>query len=428
MDRHFAQWSNRNLSLLGKIQIYKTFGLSQYLYHLSLFEPTQGSWKLIIDKINKFLWNKKYYGNTAPHRIKKEVLYSPISMGGFGMLDLRQVITALRLRRHLILLENNTHPLHDLILALTYDNDYISDQVFMDIDEIINFNLTTLQKKKLSDYEAPEWQLEADLLLQTSLLNTKITNITRPRKLGGREITTLSRRGYVTLHDIISRGSHVNALIKIARKELIRIIPIIKRNFAFLQTHQIALPVAKLRNKAGQWLTVNHLTSKVIRETLFEKLILIQPKITIMDDHTKAAYYNNLSKLINMPNKTKMLRLLQGDVYTAERLKRFGMSNSDICRRCFGKETIYHLLLECPYSIEIYNKLGLTDRSINEILGIGLNRYALEIRSEILVSLLFRLQTMPTDVLLKTTLEKFANGIANKHCITKLAKRMLQLL
>jgi hypothetical protein len=40
MDKHFVQWSKRNLSLLGKIQIYKTFGLSQYLYHLSIFEPT----------------------------------------------------------------------------------------------------------------------------------------------------------------------------------------------------------------------------------------------------------------------------------------------------------------------------------------------------------------------------------------------------
>jgi len=37
MDRHFLQWSKRGLSLLGKIQIYKTFGLSQYLYHLSIF-------------------------------------------------------------------------------------------------------------------------------------------------------------------------------------------------------------------------------------------------------------------------------------------------------------------------------------------------------------------------------------------------------
>ena len=29
MDNHFAAWANRGLSLLGKILIYKTFGLSQ---------------------------------------------------------------------------------------------------------------------------------------------------------------------------------------------------------------------------------------------------------------------------------------------------------------------------------------------------------------------------------------------------------------
>jgi hypothetical protein len=31
MERHFTEWSKRGLSLLGKIQIVKTFGLSQYL-------------------------------------------------------------------------------------------------------------------------------------------------------------------------------------------------------------------------------------------------------------------------------------------------------------------------------------------------------------------------------------------------------------
>ncbi len=36
MDRHFTEWSKRGLSLLGKIQIFKTFGLSQYLYSLAV--------------------------------------------------------------------------------------------------------------------------------------------------------------------------------------------------------------------------------------------------------------------------------------------------------------------------------------------------------------------------------------------------------
>ena len=32
LDNQFAAWANRSLSLLGKILIYKTFGLSQIIY------------------------------------------------------------------------------------------------------------------------------------------------------------------------------------------------------------------------------------------------------------------------------------------------------------------------------------------------------------------------------------------------------------
>ena len=71
MDRHFKQWAKRHLSLLGKVQIYKTFGLSQFLYHLSVFEPDTQIWKEISVRINKFMWNRNYQGNQAPHRIKK---------------------------------------------------------------------------------------------------------------------------------------------------------------------------------------------------------------------------------------------------------------------------------------------------------------------------------------------------------------------
>jgi len=60
-----------------------------------------------------------------------------------------------------------------------------------------------------------------------------------------------------------------------------------------------------------------------------------------------------------------MLRLLYGDAYTDERLKRFGMADSDRCRRCFDKETVHHLLMECPYSCEVYKILGIQHTDIN---------------------------------------------------------------
>ncbi len=66
MDRHFTEWCKRGLSLLGKIQIVKTFGLSQYLYTLAVMDITNEQWKIVNKFIYKFIWNKTYSNNNAP--------------------------------------------------------------------------------------------------------------------------------------------------------------------------------------------------------------------------------------------------------------------------------------------------------------------------------------------------------------------------
>ena len=70
MDRHFTEWSKRGLSLLGKIQIVKTFGLSQYLYTLAVTDISTEHWQLINKLKYKFIWNKTYTNNNAPHESK----------------------------------------------------------------------------------------------------------------------------------------------------------------------------------------------------------------------------------------------------------------------------------------------------------------------------------------------------------------------
>jgi hypothetical protein len=100
---------------------------------------------------------------------------------------------------------------------------------------------------------------------------------------------------------------------------------------------QLDPPNMKLRNKLGQRFNVQQLTSKQIRGLLSEYKFA-QPKITEMDQDTRSTYYDKLSRLVNVANKTKMLRLLHGDVYTAERMLRFGMTENDKCRRCLKKK------------------------------------------------------------------------------------------
>ncbi len=47
MNPHFTEWSKRGLSLLGKNQMVKTFGLSQYLYALAVIDINTEQWKIV---------------------------------------------------------------------------------------------------------------------------------------------------------------------------------------------------------------------------------------------------------------------------------------------------------------------------------------------------------------------------------------------
>ncbi len=427
MDKHFLSWSKRHLSLLGKIQIYKTFGISQFLYHLGIFEPTQEMWKAINSRINRYIWNKHYNNNQAPMRIKKEVMLTPVSKGGFGMIDLWEVAAALRLRRHLFLVENSVHPLSKLICKLITDSGYLSNKTELSIDEILNQNLELLYKKKIADCQAPEWQLESDLVLHRNLLQASVMDSTRPRKRNSKELSYLRRNEMRTLADVVQhQGRALKALLQIAHKQLIPVITIIARTYK-----DAPLPGAdatfKIKNEQGRWVEGANLSSKTLREILFSRA-MATPKIVILEDDEKVKYFSNIKRLINVQNKSRMLRLIYGDVYCAERTARFGLSESDQCRRCFGKETIMHLLMECPYTLAVYSKLGINDNDMASVLGAQLSKAKFEIRCDFLNYLVFRQHTMPPEVLVRSTLEKFSKGIAKTGNSKNVALNMLSRL
>ncbi len=169
------------------------------------------------------------------------------------------------------------------------------------------------------------------------------------------------------------------------------------------------------------------LPSKKLRDLLYKRTF-VEPKIVLLEDDIKRTYYYNLSKVVNIQNKSRMLRLLHRDVYCGEKLYRFGMSDSDQCRRCFGTETILHLLMDCPYSKTVYSILNVNAEDIEGVLGIGLARGELEIRCDLINNLVFRQQILAPAVLVRCTLEKYAKGMVEKGKSKKFAQAKLQLI
>ena len=66
LETQLKRWSKRYLSILGKIQIFKTFGLSQILFMATTVIIPQNMEKKITELIYKFIWNNDMSAKKAP--------------------------------------------------------------------------------------------------------------------------------------------------------------------------------------------------------------------------------------------------------------------------------------------------------------------------------------------------------------------------
>ena len=85
--RLIKSWEKRNLSIIGKIHIIKTFLLSQLTYIMqSLVLPDD-----VLKKLNtilfKFIWKKKYSNRRAFEKIRRDVLCGDYENGGLKMIN-----------------------------------------------------------------------------------------------------------------------------------------------------------------------------------------------------------------------------------------------------------------------------------------------------------------------------------------------------
>jgi hypothetical protein len=155
-------------------------------------------------------------------------------------------------------------------------------------------------------------------------------------------------------------------------------------------------------------------------------VVLNNTKLITLTPIEATAYYKNINKLSSTQNKTKLLRLLHGDVYCGTRLKEFKLLEFDTCIRCFEKETIKHLLLECPYTQEVWAALGVDYSNTKNVISIGESREELEIRADLLSAIIFRKGNLPPNTLINMTYLKFSKGLCRNKKVSELAKRKIE--
>ena len=94
IERTLGAWSKRDLSLIGKNLILKTFALSK-LNHL---KESIGLPNTVLKHLNtmffRFLWKKRYDYKRAFEKIKRKVMYNATEKGGLKILNIEAIQSA----------------------------------------------------------------------------------------------------------------------------------------------------------------------------------------------------------------------------------------------------------------------------------------------------------------------------------------------
>ena len=344
MDKQFAAWANRGLSLLGKILIYKTFALSQIIYVARVIKFNEKENSEIRNLIYKFLWNRNYQAAKAPDRIKRAVMTMPIKQGGFGMIDHENVIKAMNARQVMVNLKG-AHPIKAILSDITVDlRSHFNCKMIDKLDgpgdtycEVIKKVNGKLLNKELN-------YLQQDRLAKDMLLKEKLKNITRPDRRNCIELALLRNQGKTTVRQLLTDPAMTNQF----RLRIMHFSYSTLMDACILSAAQDPVEDTHIPIK-GRYKLADKVTSKEIRAELEQQRENFDYKLPTARDHVEQVL-PKINKLTCVKAKSLALRLIHGDIFTGEKMFRFGMQQDDECLKCRETETIDHLIKNCWYS------------------------------------------------------------------------------
>ena len=81
-------WSKRKLSIMGKITILKSYGVSLFIYIMQSIGITEEKLREINTILFRFIWKKNYDSSKANERVKRKTVCASNEFGGLRMTDI----------------------------------------------------------------------------------------------------------------------------------------------------------------------------------------------------------------------------------------------------------------------------------------------------------------------------------------------------
>jgi hypothetical protein len=419
-------WKMRRLSLLGRILIYKTFGLSQVTYVLTVVELDSIHYKNIHLMFNNFLWGRDLYSGTNYNRLGWQRISRPIEMGGFGMIKFKDVVDGIRCRQlGKMFSADYNHPLKYCVL--NESKSFASwtclkesaDTVARTAQVLIQNNINTGLKRLSND------EITSDNLLIQQIGEIETVYTVKPNKRLGDDMMILVHHwGCNNFKEIIIQSKENRAILSICRRIMVaRYFRILKLLYRWGIDPQIAqADKIKLANKNYKHIAM--VTSKEFRLLLSNIDGLNSNKLgEIIDEQTSKSYFAQIKRLISTRHKNTLLRVWNGDCLSHSRLVHYGVVNTNRCPRCSEYDSPEHMLIYCIHARRTWEMLQQKiPRRVNcsrmqYAIGINDTCTNLMVKAEVLKYLMHFRDLEPEGIIIKTiaylkTVNKYNREIA----------------
>jgi len=357
MERNLIMWLHRGLTLLGKVVIINTFGISQLIYTMQVCEYYDDDLKRIEGIIFKFLWNKKWIGNKAPDRIKRDIIKRSYEEGGLKVPDIKNINSALKLKQFLRSMKSK-HPIRTVqkYVIEKLDYDFVYQQEYSRITEIenvtrmaqltINRLTDEMRKVKVSEFNVNHVNLIAAIdvveYLERKKHSLALCYFKNLFRLGIEKYSQLVRESKFPRSDNIKKLAEV--VLKSFPKEWLELTELDNINEDIIPYDFI--PVGGKTKKRSE-ISVKDIKIALLGKKQADRSFPFNIKLGIVNHENINPFIASRVSNHSVALRFFKYRLLHCDIYTKERMLRFKMTQDDLCDFCGRREDIKHMLWDC---------------------------------------------------------------------------------
>lgn len=148
IENQLKPWSRRALTTLGKIQVVKTFGISQIIFLMQSVKLHEKHFKTLNAILYKFIWNRHFLAAKAPERVRREITNKSTKLGGLGMLDIKSLDESIKLKA-LAKTMHSRHPFLEIVKTRIRLEQFFFPRCEVSVDSVVDEGLRILKNDRM---------------------------------------------------------------------------------------------------------------------------------------------------------------------------------------------------------------------------------------------------------------------------------------